>query len=257
MRIVTPIDRIECDSPKSQSEPRPRESGAAYASIWQRLPDALKRVQEAAGTSKGNAQNDICRAIADGAIRIRGQLNKHARSHMTSRVVLEASAFQIPPELKPRHLDWDGSRPVKTWVVARGAYSLPGHWHLAWIELSRTDVTNILCGAKERSGPTQRTSDEPPMPGNSRPQLQGTIRPNPTASVGRSEPGAAGSARRRGPRATKLNATKNAMMEDIRQGRLTESDLKAMLEKTLAAKYGVSRDTARKARNEVLSEFSS
>ena len=46
------------------------------------------------------------------------------------------------------------------------------------------------------------------------------------------------------------------MNEDLEQGRLTESALKNMLEKNLADKYGVSRETARKARDEVLSEMS-
>jgi len=45
------------------------------------------------------------------------------------------------------------------------------------------------------------------------------------------------------------------MREDVRQGRRTVAELKKMLEKELASTYGVSRDTARKARNAVLSEF--
>jgi hypothetical protein len=45
------------------------------------------------------------------------------------------------------------------------------------------------------------------------------------------------------------------MRADLRQGRRTVPELKNMLEKNLASTYGVSRDTARKARNAVLSEF--
>jgi hypothetical protein len=45
------------------------------------------------------------------------------------------------------------------------------------------------------------------------------------------------------------------MHEDLEQGRLTESALRNMPETTLAAKYAVSRETARKARDEVLSEM--
>jgi DNA-binding GntR family transcriptional regulator len=47
------------------------------------------------------------------------------------------------------------------------------------------------------------------------------------------------------------------MRNDIQQGRLTVAELENMLEKDLAARYGVSRDTARKARNAVLSELNS
>jgi len=44
------------------------------------------------------------------------------------------------------------------------------------------------------------------------------------------------------------------MRNDIRQGRRTVAELSNMREKDLAAEYGVSRDTARKARKAV-SEF--
>jgi hypothetical protein len=61
--------------------------------------------------------------------------------------------------------------------------------------------------------------------------------------------------RRRGPRATKLEQTKEKMRCDIRKGRQTATTLSGMLEKNLASSYDVSRDTARKARNAVLSEI--
>jgi Bacterial regulatory proteins, gntR family len=63
------------------------------------------------------------------------------------------------------------------------------------------------------------------------------------------------SARLRGRKAKKLNQVKAAMSEDIRRGRKTPNDLREMLEKDLAASYGVSRETARKARDVVLSEM--
>ena len=47
------------------------------------------------------------------------------------------------------------------------------------------------------------------------------------------------------------------MRNDIQQGRLTVAQLEDMLEKNLATNYGVSRDTARKARKAVLSELNS
>jgi DNA-binding GntR family transcriptional regulator len=61
-------------------------------------------------------------------------------------------------------------------------------------------------------------------------------------------------ARLRGRRPKKLGQVIEAISEDIRQGRLTEDALTNTLEKDLAAKYGVSRDTARKARDAVLSQ---
>ena len=65
-------------------------------------------------------------------------------------------------------------------------------------------------------------------------------------------PGSA--ARTRGPRSTKLEQVKQQMRRHL-QEELTREKLETMLEKELAAKYKVSRDTARKARDAVLSEF--
>jgi DNA-binding GntR family transcriptional regulator len=47
------------------------------------------------------------------------------------------------------------------------------------------------------------------------------------------------------------------MRNDIQHGRHTVAELENMLEKNLATNYGVSRDTARKARKAVLSELNS
>jgi DNA-binding GntR family transcriptional regulator len=47
------------------------------------------------------------------------------------------------------------------------------------------------------------------------------------------------------------------MRNDVQGGRLSVAQLENMLEKDLEARYGVSRDTARKARVAVLSELNS
>jgi DNA-binding GntR family transcriptional regulator len=60
--------------------------------------------------------------------------------------------------------------------------------------------------------------------------------------------------RPRGAKPKKLEQVKEAMRDDIWQGRRTVAELSNMREKVLAAEYGVSRDTARKARK-ALSEF--
>jgi hypothetical protein len=62
-------------------------------------------------------------------------------------------------------------------------------------------------------------------------------------------------ARRRGRRPDKIERAKEAMRRDINEGKLTIDDLKAILEKNLPERYGVSRTTARDARKVVLSEF--
>ena len=56
---------------------------------------------------------------------------------------------------------------------------------------------------------------------------------------------------RRGAKPVKLERVKEAMKNNIRQGRRTVTELSKMRGKDLAAEYDVSRDTARKARNAV------
>jgi len=62
-------------------------------------------------------------------------------------------------------------------------------------------------------------------------------------------------ARPRGRRPKKLDQVKEAMRNDIQLGQKTPDGLRHMLEKELAARYRVSRDTARRARDAVLSEM--
>jgi hypothetical protein len=61
--------------------------------------------------------------------------------------------------------------------------------------------------------------------------------------------------RKRGRKPVKFEQVKEAMKRDIAEGRQTVSSLNAMLEKELEHIYGVSRDTVRRARNAVLSEY--
>ena len=63
------------------------------------------------------------------------------------------------------------------------------------------------------------------------------------------------SARPRGRRPKKLDQVKEAMRDDIWRREKTPDGLRGMLEKDLAVGYGVSRDTARRARVAVLSEM--
>ena len=226
----------------------------AYVGEWQRLSEALTHVMEATGISKDEAQADICRAIADGVIRMRGELGRRRLTHTTSAgTVLTEEDFEIPTDLGPKDLDWEQSRPLKEWFVRRGRFHSPGYWSQKCTKLFRSDVNKVLCLARGSDKPTTGT----PATSTSRAALEGEETPVGPKSAGRSRrPDAVGPARRRGPRPRKLDRTKDAMRDDVRQGRFTVEDLSSMVEEALAANYGVSRDTARKARNEVLSEFS-
>lgn len=62
-------------------------------------------------------------------------------------------------------------------------------------------------------------------------------------------------ARKRGPEAKKRLATEATMKQQLASGNLTAKTLDTLKEESMAATYGVSRDTARKARDNVLSEY--
>ena len=58
---------------------------------------------------------------------------------------------------------------------------------------------------------------------------------------------------KRGPRSGKRENAAAAILKDLEDKALRIAAVKAMPEKELAARYGVSRDTARKARHDALS----
>lgn len=147
----------------------------AYVSEWESLSDATKRVMAATGRPKDEVQKDLCRAIADRVINIRGKLEKHTTRPMSSSDVLEGRDFEIPTTLKTEDLDCDRSRPKEAWFVRRGAYDPAGYWDLEKIELSRTDVTNALCTAKQPEGIIEHAPSEAGATTRSRPAPAGMI----------------------------------------------------------------------------------
>jgi hypothetical protein len=139
-----------------------------YVSEWERLDDAANRVM-ATGLSKDEAQTNICRAVSDRAVRFRAKLRKHAlRAVRASDTVLEGENFEIPSKIRPDDLDWETSRPVKPWFVRREGSVQWGDWELEWIELSRTDVSSVLC-ANGKKPSAQRASSRTSATSRSRP----------------------------------------------------------------------------------------
>jgi hypothetical protein len=125
-----------------------------YVSAWERLPQAAERVRAAADASEDEAKHAICRAIADRSVEIQAKLNRHASNGFrASNTILEGKDFEIPTKIEPADLDWENSCPLGQWFVRRGAYDVPGFWFLDWIELSRADVTDILCAGSPPASP--------------------------------------------------------------------------------------------------------
>jgi hypothetical protein len=135
-----------------------------YVPDWERLADALKRVM--ATGIREQAKQDICNAIADRKIRIRGLVAKEdGLGSFGERVVgtvRRGGEIEIPSHLGAHDFDWDKSRPVSPWHESQthGPGVFAARWQLDWIELCRADVTAVLCGAATRDG--NETAFEPP-----------------------------------------------------------------------------------------------
>jgi hypothetical protein len=131
-----------------------------YLPGWERLSDAATSVMTAAGIANDEARSNICQAIADRKVKIRGKLGRHTTKPIRSSTVLEGKDFEIPTDLKLEDLDWERSRPLKPWFVRRGGSVPAGYWDLDWIQLSRTELTNRLCPGGPRGEPAQPASSE-------------------------------------------------------------------------------------------------
>lgn len=198
----------------------------AYVLEWEPLANALTRVM-ASGVTEQQAKADICNAVADRKIVARVVIDK---SHLLDGGrTFSGGNVGIPPRLNATDFDWAQSRPLKPWSIGpmRGEhYAWLGGWEerpISLIELSTENVCEVLCNAEIPSGPHQRST-------------------NP---------------RNAGRKPTKLERTKTAMRDDIKTEKLTPDQLKEMLQKNLAERYRVSRETACKARKGVLSEINS
>jgi hypothetical protein len=261
MRQQMPTDPTMPNAQDPKNAPHSPDGGVTpYVPAWERLPDAIKRVT-AGGRPKDQAQTELCQAIADRTVKIRGKLERHTTRHLSaSDTVLQGTDFQVPVEIRPAELDWGRSRPLKPWMVRRGSFSPPGYWDLEWIEVCTADVTNVFCSTEKPGDSVQPASSETGARHTNGPALENQEAPigsGPRSPAGPRKSDADRPARRRGPRPQKFERTKDAMRNDLQQKRHTVAQLENMLEKHLSANYGVSRDVARKARKAVLLEFNS
>jgi Bacterial regulatory proteins, gntR family len=196
----------------------------AYVPEWEPLAKALTRVMTS-GVNEQQAKIDICNAVADHKIAVRVVIEK---SHQfDGGKTYSAGNVGVPPRLDPVDFDWTHSRPLKPWSIGPVPpqhYTWISPWQdrpISLIELSTADVNSVFCG------------DTKPNPSD-----EHLVNPR---SAGRK------------PR--KLERVKEAMKRDIRDGKHTATTLRNMREKNLAEEYDVSRDTVRKARDQVLSKF--
>jgi hypothetical protein len=129
-----------------------------YTPKWERLSDALDRVMKSTSVSREKAEREICCAMADGAIAVRGKLTGHENGLHKSHDLVDGSDIRIPTHLKSEDLDWQQSRPNKPWAIGPLPRHRSGRWNLEWIELSKADITRELMPAKKvRIPPRSKT----------------------------------------------------------------------------------------------------
>jgi hypothetical protein len=217
----------------------------AYPGKWDRLNVAHKPVV-ATGIAEDDAKLDLCRAIEDREIKFRFRIEHGFGKNMAimDGKVRDGSHVEIPTNLTPADFDWPSSKPKKPWQANVDAFYQP-HWEIEWIEVLKQDVINVLCNAPQSRNSRLNTQDG-----------EGQNRDQPARQRGEKpiRPPVHGG-QKRGPKPIKRNRVIEAMMCDIYEKRLTAASLQAMPEKELESRYGVTRDTARKARIAVLSKF--
>jgi hypothetical protein len=119
-----------------------------------------------------------------------------------------------------------------------------GHAHLRSIRFKKEDIFQ-----KWPPEGDQELSSKVPKS-----ERHGAAEASFSARAVQSKPVAGANQRNRGRRPHKREAVEESMRKDIREGCLTPDSLRNMMEKQLTGRYGVSRDTARKARNNVLGQ---
>jgi hypothetical protein len=143
------------------------------------------------------------------------------------------------------------------WFELRAAFKRRGH-PVSWTWLS--NITPAALEWSRQPSPRSRFMGDWRTTGQMRP---GPVAPAPTqrarpewfqdAAFAIAVPASGQPPRgRRGPKSGKRENTAAAIRKDLRDQTLTATALRDMPEKELAARYGVSRDTARKARHDVL-----
>jgi hypothetical protein len=144
------------------------------------------------------------------------------------------------------------------WFELRAAFKRRGH-PVSWTWLS--NITPAVVERARQPSPRSRFMGDWRTTGQMRP---GPVAPEPArrgspdwfeAAIFTTAVPVSGKlpSARRGPKSGKRMNAAAAILKDLEDETLTIATLRAMPEKQLAARYGVHRDTARKAKNDALS----
>src|SRR5438067_1935133 len=86
-----------------------------YKSQWERLSTAAERLATERSISQAEARGDICRAVSDGAVKVRAKLLRHTTKGMRSREPVLSGVHFRAPKISPNEIDWATSAALKAW----------------------------------------------------------------------------------------------------------------------------------------------
>lgn len=133
-----------------------------YLPSWEKLADALKRV-ESFGTTTETAKVEICQAIADRNIPVRVVVA--TADHAVGGKTVQGSNLNVPQHLGPSDFNWDLSRPLDAWGT--GPYPDYGVSGWSWearpielIEVSTDDLIHVLGNSGQQSARSGQSNEE-------------------------------------------------------------------------------------------------
>jgi hypothetical protein len=136
-----------------------------YTPDWEPLSDALKRVM-ATGASEAEAKTDLCRAVAEGNIRVQVTI---AGAGRLASAVFSGQRVRVPAHLNPDDFDWEQSRPHRSWPVGGSVFGPESYYdpYRTWerrqidlIELATANVQSIFASSHSISKHGATDDDE-------------------------------------------------------------------------------------------------
>ena len=137
-----------------------------YTPDWEPLSDALKRVI-AAGASEAEAKTDLCRAVAEGNIRV--QVTIVASEDRLAGAVFSGQRVRVPAHLNPDDFDWERSHPHRPWPVGGSVVGPESYYdpYRTWergqiglIKLATADVQRLFGSSSAKPKPEATAEDE-------------------------------------------------------------------------------------------------
>jgi hypothetical protein len=120
-----------------------------YEQDWWPLPRVVQHLLEL-GADVMQARADICAALSDRKIYIRGKIAQTDRYVPGRPFSMARNEVDVPKHLHPNDFDWENSRPLKPWATGNGQLDFDhGVRLIGELELLREEVVGVFGEARE------------------------------------------------------------------------------------------------------------